>query len=73
LIGLLDRDDYRFEEVELEVNGKETIFMYYKDGKAVWAYYDDKSPIMYGKWECKGDRSYLIKWSDGQILKYGVK
>jgi|688.fasta_scaffold282222_2 hypothetical protein len=70
---LFDRDDFRFEKVDVEVSGKRTIFMYYKDGRAVWAYYQDYSPIMYGKWECKSDRSFLIKWSDGRIIKYGVK
>jgi peptidoglycan hydrolase-like protein with peptidoglycan-binding domain len=72
-VGLLDRDDYRFEEVDLQHNGKDTIFMYYKDGKAVWAYYDNKKPIMYGVWECKGKSGYLIKWSDGVVSRYGTK
>jgi peptidoglycan hydrolase-like protein with peptidoglycan-binding domain len=26
-----------------------------------------------GKWECKGDKGYLIKWSDGQVTRYGTK
>ena len=71
--ALLDRGDYRFEEVEIQHNGKDTVFMYYKDGRAAWAYYSDKKPIMYGKWECKGKDGYLIKWSDGQISRYNVK
>jgi peptidoglycan hydrolase-like protein with peptidoglycan-binding domain len=71
--ALLDRGDYRFEEVEMQNNGKDTVFMYYKDGRAAWAYYSDKKPIMYGKWECKGEEGYLIKWSDGQISRYGTK
>ena len=71
--ALLDRGDYRFEEVEMQNNGKDTVFMYYKDGRVAWAYYSDKKPIMYGKWECKGKDGYLIKWSDGQISRYGTK
>ena len=71
--ALLDRGDYRFEEVEKQHNGKNTVFMYYKDGRAAWALYSDKKPIMYGKWECSGKDGYLIKWSDGQISRYGTK
>jgi peptidoglycan hydrolase-like protein with peptidoglycan-binding domain len=71
--GLLDRDDYRYEKVDLQHNGKDTIFMYYKDYKAVWAYFDNKKPIIYGVWECKGNNGYLIKWSDGVISRYNTK
>jgi peptidoglycan hydrolase-like protein with peptidoglycan-binding domain len=71
--NLIDEGDYRYEQVEGAVNGQETIFMYYKDGNAVWAYLRDKKPILKGKWECKGDKGYLIKWSDGQISRYGTK
>lgn len=70
---LIDEGDYRYEQVEGAVNGQETIFMYYKDGNAVWAYLKDKKPILKGKWECKGDKGYLIKWSDGQVSRYGTK
>jgi peptidoglycan hydrolase-like protein with peptidoglycan-binding domain len=72
-VGLLDRGDYRYERVDAQHNGKDTIYMYYKNYKAVWAYYDDKKPIVYGVWECKGDDGYLIKWSDGVISRYNTK
>ena len=71
--ALIDRGDYRFEEVEIQHNGKDTVFIYYKDGRAAWALYSDKKPIMYGKWECKGDEGYVIKWSDGQKTSYGLE
>lgn len=72
-LGLWDRDEYRFEEVDLQHNGKDTIFMYYSGGSAVWAYYDNKKTIMTGSWECKGDDGYLIKWSNGVVSRYNTK
>ena len=71
--ALIDKGDYRFEEVEQQHNGKNTVFMYYKDGRAAWALSSDKKPIMYGKWECNGDEGYVIKWSDGQKTSYGLE
>ena len=70
---LIDNGDYRYEVMDLPQNGLETIYMYYKNGDAAWAYLKDKKPIMKGKWECKGDKGYLITWSDGQISRYGTK
>ena len=72
-LGLWDRDEYRFEEVDLQHNGKDTIFMYYSGGSAVWAYYDNKKTIMTGSWECRGDEGYLIKWSNGVVSRYNTK
>lgn len=72
-LGLFDRDEYRFEEVDLQHDGKDTIFMYYSGGSAVWAYYDNKKTIMTGSWECKGDEGYLIKWSNGVVSRYNTK
>lgn len=69
---LIDNGDYRYEVMDLPQNGLETIYMYYKNGDAAWAYLKDKKPIMKGKWECKGDKGYLITWSDGQISRYGT-
>jgi hypothetical protein len=70
---LTDEGDYRYEEVDNQQNGQDTIFMYYKNGDFVWAYENNKKPIMRGKWQCKGDKGYLIRFSDGQVLKYGTK
>jgi peptidoglycan hydrolase-like protein with peptidoglycan-binding domain len=70
---LLKKDDYRYEEMDLKYGDKDTIFIYYKDGRAVWGYSDDKKPIMNGKWVCKGDNGYLITWSDGTVSRYGTK
>lgn len=70
---LVDEGDYRYEIVDYPHNGQDTVFMYYKDGSAVWAYLKDKKPLLKGKWECKGDKGYLIRWSDGQISRYGTK
>jgi peptidoglycan hydrolase-like protein with peptidoglycan-binding domain len=58
--------------MDLEHNGKDTIFIYYKDGKAVWAYSSDEKPIMEGVWQCKKN-GYLIKWADGRFSRYGTK
>jgi|688.fasta_scaffold38357_2 hypothetical protein len=73
VLNLREEGEYIYEQVDNQQNGRETIFMYYKDGKVIWAYDDDKLPILFGKWECRGQKAYLIKWSDGQITKYGVK
>jgi peptidoglycan hydrolase-like protein with peptidoglycan-binding domain len=69
---LLRSGDYRYEDMDLEHNGKDTIFIYYKDGKAVWAYSSDEKPIMEGVWQCKKN-GYLIKWADGRFSRYGTK
>ena len=69
---LLRSGDYRYEDMDLEHNGKDTIFIYYKDGKAVWAYSSDEKPIMEGVWQCK-ENGYLIKWADGRFSRYGTK
>ncbi len=69
---LLQSNDYRYEDMDLQHNGKDTMFIYYKDGKAVWAYSLDKTPIMDGVWECKKN-GYLIKWADGVVSRYGTK
>jgi peptidoglycan hydrolase-like protein with peptidoglycan-binding domain len=71
--SLYDRDEYRYEKVDLEYDNKPTIFKYYKDGRAEWAYYADQKPILQGKWECRGDNGYIIKWSNGKISTYNVK
>jgi len=70
---LIDGGNYKYEVIDLPQNGLETIFMYYKNYDAVWAYLKDKKPIMKGKWQCKGDKAYLITWSDGTVSKYGTK
>jgi len=71
--SLYDRDEYRYEKVDLEYDNKPTIFKYYKDGRVDWAYYADQKPILQGKWECRGDNGYIIKWSNGKISTYNVK
>jgi peptidoglycan hydrolase-like protein with peptidoglycan-binding domain len=71
--SLYDRDEYRYEKVDLERDNKPTIFKYYKDGRVDWAYYKDQKPILQGKWECRGDNGYIIKWSNGNISTYNVK
>jgi peptidoglycan hydrolase-like protein with peptidoglycan-binding domain len=71
-LGLYDRDDFRFEKITAKYNGRNTIIMYYKNYDAVWAY-DDKKPILNGKWECSGDSGYLIKWSNGKVSNYNAK
>lgn len=71
--SLYDRDEYRYEKVDLEHDNKPTIFKYYKDGRVDWAYYADQKPILQGKWECRGDNGYIIKWSNGKISTYNVK
>jgi len=70
---LIDGGNYKYEVMDLPQNGLETIFMYYKNYDAVWAYLKDKKPIMKGKWQCKGDKAYLITWSDGTVSRYGTK
>ena len=69
---LLRSGDYRYEDMDLEHNGKDTIFIYYKNYKAVWAYSSDETPIMEGVWQCKKN-GYLIKWADGRYSRYGTK
>jgi hypothetical protein len=39
----------------------------------VWAYTDTKKPILNGVWECKGNEGYIIKWSDGDVSRFGAK
>jgi hypothetical protein len=56
--------------VDLMRDDKPTIFMYYKDGRAVWAYYADQKPILSGTWECRGDNGFVIKWSNGKTSNY---
>jgi hypothetical protein len=68
--SLHNRDEYRFEKVDLMRDDKPTIFMYYKDGRAVWAYYADQKPILSGTWECRGDNGFVIKWSNGKTSNY---
>ena len=67
---LIDNGDYRYEVMDLPQNGLETIYMYYKNGDAAWAYLNDKKPIMKGKWECNGEKGYIIKWSDGETSNF---
>jgi peptidoglycan hydrolase-like protein with peptidoglycan-binding domain len=69
---LLRSGDYRYEDMDLEHNGRDTIFIYYKNYKAVWAYSSDETPIMEGVWQCKKN-GYLIKWADGRYSRYGTK
>jgi peptidoglycan hydrolase-like protein with peptidoglycan-binding domain len=70
---LFKRDEYRYEKVDLEYDNNWTIFKYYEDGRVDWAYYSNQKPILQGKWECRGDNGYIIKWSNGKISTYNVK
>jgi peptidoglycan hydrolase-like protein with peptidoglycan-binding domain len=71
--SLFKRDEYRYEKVDLEYDNNWTIFKYYEDGRVDWAYYSNQKPILQGKWECRGDNGYIIKWSNGKISTYNVK
>lgn len=68
--SLFNRDEYRYEKVDLEHDNKVTIFKYYKDGKVDWAYMIDQKPILSGTWECRGYNGFIIKWSNGKTSNY---
>lgn len=70
---LYRREQYRFEKINFDYDNKPTIFMYYEDGKAVWAFSDGQKPIQTGKWQCNKDGGYTIKWSNGDITPFGSK
>jgi peptidoglycan hydrolase-like protein with peptidoglycan-binding domain len=70
---LKKESNYRYEVMDLTYDGRNTSYLYYENHKAVWVYTDTKKPILNGVWECKGNEGYIIKWSDGDVSRFGAK